>query len=685
MATVLVVDDRAANREIARATLDHGGHLVIEATDGHRALALAKSSHPDLVLTDVLMPGMDGYQFVRELRGDPETADIPVLFYTANYREDEARPLATAFGVSQILSKDASPQELLDAVAVALHAGPAPVALAGTDFGVQHVGTVNAKLMEKVQALDESEARFAAMAEAAPIGIVIADSRGLATYVNPRLSEIAGTSAAELLGDGWLRCLSDDQRQALSSAPGSRPPLDAQRHQEHLTLPDGQQRWLTVLIRTVRDGEQAVAGFVAMIDDVTAVVEADERSRAEERERESEARRRVTARFDSLARMAGGVAHDFNNLLNIVMSFDEFVMEAVADTSGTLLTDVQARAILSDVDQIYRAGQRAAHLTNQLLTFGGRDAVKPAVVDINVLIGEVRDMIGGTIGQHVTITTRLEPQLRHVLSDASQICQVLLNLAINAREAMPGGGSLCFETTNIRASTSGQVAGLPAGEYVHVTVTDTGHGMTAATAAQAMEPFFTTKPAGEGSGLGLATSYGIIKQAGGELFIDSAPGRGTAISIHLPATAQPVVVTEHVVAAAASSDQTILVAEDEDGLREVVTRILTGAGYHVLVAPNGKEALAIAERHDDVIHALLTDVVMPVMNGRELAGALQRARPGTPVLYMSGYAAPIMTGQGLLDPGVTVVGKPFNKADLLNAVNEILSRQAELNATTTQS
>jgi PAS domain S-box-containing protein len=671
LATVLVVDDRAANREIARATLDHGGHLVIEATDGHQALALAKSSRPDLVLTDVLMPGMDGYQFVRELRGDPETAGIPVLFSTANYREDEAQPLATAFGVSQILSKDASPQELLDAVAVALHAGPAPIALTGTDFGVQHVDTVNAKLLEKVQALDQSEARFAAMAEAAPVGIVIADSRGLATYVNPRLSEITQAPAAELLGDGWQRCLSHDQRQAL----GSRQPLDAQRHQAHLTLPDGQQRWLTVLFRGVRDAEQAVAGFVAMIDDVTAVVQAGERSRAEERERESEARRRVTARFDSLARMAGGVAHDFNNLLNIVMSFDQFVREAVANTSGTLLTDVQARAILSDVDQIYRAGQRAAHLTNQLLTFGGRDMVKPAVVDVNLVVGEVRDMIAGTIGQHVTVTTRLDPGLRHVLADASQICQVLLNLAVNARDAMPDGGSLHIETANTRTEAGGQAAGLPVAECVHIAVTDTGHGMPPATAAQAMEPFFTTKPAGQGTGLGLATAYGVIKQAGGELTIDSAPGRGTTIHIHLPATDQAIEAIGDVTAAPAAAGQTILVAEDEDGLRQVVTRLLTGAGYHVLAAPNGQQALAIAERHDDVIHALVTDVVMAVMNGRELAEALQRARPDTPVLYMSGYAAQIMTGQGLLDPGVTVVSKPFTKAELLNALNATINRQ----------
>jgi two-component system, cell cycle sensor histidine kinase and response regulator CckA len=674
MATVLVVDDRAASREIACATLDDGGYRVIEASGGHQALTLAKNSHPDVVLTDVLMPGMDGYQFVRELRGDPDTAGIPVLFFSANYRQDDAQPLATAFGVSKILSKDATPQELLDAVAEALHDQPAPVALAGADFGVQHLYTVNAKLLEKVQALDESEARFAAMAQASPIGIVITDPQGQASYVNPRLIEITQVPAAELLGPGWLRCLSPGQREALRASPDLLPSLDGQRHYEHLTLPGGQVRWLTVLVRPVRDSEDAPAGFVAMIDDVTAVVEADERRRAEEREREREKRRRATARFDSLARLAGGVAHDFNNLLNVIMSFDQFVKEGVTDASGAVLTDAQAQSILQDVDQIYRAGQRAAHLSHQLLTFGGRQAVQPAVVDINVLIGEVHDIIAGAIGQHITITTRLDPDLLHVRADTSQLSQVLLNLAVNARDAMPDGGSLDIETSSTRTGASGQAAGLPAGEYVHVAVTDTGHGMSAATAAQAMEPFFTTKPQGQGTGLGLATAYGVIKQAGGELIIDSAPGRGTIIHLYLPATDQPADAAEHVTAAPAAADQTILVADDEDGLRQVVTRILTGAGYHVLAAPNGQQALTIAENHDGVIHALLTDVVMPGMNGRELAGALQRARPDTPVLYMSGYAATIMNAQGLLDPGVTVVSKPFTKAGLLNALNAALSK-----------
>jgi PAS domain S-box-containing protein len=681
MATVLVVDDRAVNREVARATLERAGYQVIEASGGQHALGMAKTCHPDIILTDVLMPGIDGYQFAGELRRDPATAGIPVLFYTANYRTDEVQPLASDFGVSRILSKNASPRELLDAVAEALHDRPVLAAPAGPDFAERHVATVNAKLMEKVQALDESEARFAAMAEASPVGIVIADAHGLASYVNPQLSEITGTSAAELLGHGWLVCLSHDQRQALRSGPGRLPPsLDGERHHGHLTLPGERQRWLTVLIRPVRDGDHAVTGFVAMIDDVTAVVEADERRRGEERERESEARYWLTARFDSLARLAGGVAHDFNNLLNVIMSFDQFVKEAVAAASGGLLTDDQAQAILSDADQIYRAAQRAAHLTHQLLTFGGREVIKPAVVDINALIGEVREMIAGTIGRHVTITTRLDPQLHHVLGDSSRISQVLLSLATNARDAMPGGGSLHIETSNIAAESSGPGIGLPVSESVHIAITDTGHGMTAATLAQAMEPFFTTKPVGQGSGLGLATSYGAIKQAGGELSIESSPGHGTTIHIRLPATrlpatGQPAEATEQVTAAPVSTGRTILVAEDEDGLRQVVVRLLSAAGYHVLAAPNGQEALTIAERHHGVIDALLTDVVMPAMNGRELAGALQRARPGTPVLYMSGYASLIMSEQGMLDPGVTVLSKPFTKAELLNALDATLSGQ----------
>jgi two-component system, cell cycle sensor histidine kinase and response regulator CckA len=677
MATILVIDDRAASRETARAVLDHGGYTVIEASEGRQALTLARDSHPDVVLTDVLMPGMDGYQLVRELRSDPGTAGIPVLFYTANYREDEARPLAAAFGVSKILRKDASPQELLDSIAAALTA-PAPAATAGTDFGVQHTETVTAKLLEKAQALDDSEARFAAMAEAAPIGIVIADLHGHATYVNPRLSEITRVADAELLGQGWQRCLSPARRQAirasLSDVPAS---LDRQRHHERLTLPGGQQRRLNVLLQPVRHPEHGLTGLIAMIDDVTAETEAEERRLAEEREREAEARRQLNLRFDSLARLAGGVAHDFNNLLNIVMAYDDFVRQAIEEASGAILTDAQAEAVLSDIDQIYRAGQRAADITHQLLTFGGREVVTPVVTDINALIGEARNMIADAIGEHITVTTQLDQHLRPTLADPGQIRQVLLNLAANARDAMPAGGRLHIETANLSTGTTQPPAGLPSGEYVHIAITDTGHGMPAPVVQQAIEPFFTTKPPGQGSGgLGLATSYGVIKQAGGQLSIDSAPGCGTTIHLYLPATGDKPGPAERATAAPGPSGQTVLVADDEDGLRQLVTRMLTRAGYHVLTAPSGQEALRLAQRHDGVIHALVTDVVMPAMNGRELADELRRSRPDVAVLYMSGYAAPLMTEQGLLDPGVSLISKPFSQSGLLSALQVSLGQRA---------
>ena len=686
MATVLVIDDRAASREIAHATLDHGGYTVIEASEGPQALTLARESHPDVVLTDVLMPGMDGYQFVRELRSDPGTAGIPVLFYTANYREDEAQPLAAAFGVSKILLKDASPQELLDSIATALTL-PAPAAIAGTDFGVQHTETVAAKLLEKAQALDESEARFAAMADAAPIGIVIADLHGRATYVNPRLSEITQVADAELLGQGWQCCLSPARRQAmqasLSNVPAS---LDRQRHYERLILPSGRQRRLRVLLQPVRHPEHGLTGLIAMIDDVTVETEAEERRLAEEREREEEARRQLTLRFESLTRLAGGVAHDFNNLLNIVMAYDEFVRQAIEEASDAILTEAQAEAIFSDIDQIHRAGQRAAHITHQLLTFGGREMVTPVVIDINALISEARDMITDAIGEHITITTQLDQHLRHSRADPGQIRQVLLNLAANARDAMPTGGRLHIETANLSTGTAQPAAGLPSGDYVHIAITDTGHGMPAAVVQQAIEPFFTTKPPGQDSGgLGLATAYGVIKQAGGQLTIDSAPDCGTTIHIYLPATDEKPGLAEQPTAPPGPSGQTILVADDEDGLRHLVTRILTRAGYHVLTAPSGQEALRLAQRHDGLIHALVTDVVMPAMNGRELADELRRSRPDVAVLYMSGYAAPLMTARGLLDPGVSLISKPFSQSGLLSALQASLGRQAtESQATESQ-
>jgi two-component system cell cycle sensor histidine kinase/response regulator CckA len=279
-------------------------------------------------------------------------------------------------------------------------------------------------------------------------------------------------------------------------------------------------------------------------------------------------------------------------------------------------------------------------------------------------------VVAQSLGPHVALQTDVAPNLHRVRADGGQLGQVLLNLVTNAVDAMPDGGPVLLRAAN--ASGSGEGDGI-AGDCVHIEVIDAGTGMAPEVLDHAMEPFFTTKPGGPGAGLGLATAYGTVRQFGGQLRIESAPGRGTTVHLHLPATTEPAETVSRDAPMVGSTGRTVLVAEDEHDLREVATRILTSAGYRVLAAADGEEALAVAEAFDGTIDVVLSDVVMPKKNGRELAEALHLTRPATPVLFMSGYAAPLMTDQGLLEPGVTVLGKPFTKAQLLDLLRATLA------------
>jgi PAS domain S-box-containing protein len=621
---------------------------------------------------------MDGYEFVHQLRSTPDTADIPVLFYTANFSADELAPMALSHRVSRVVLKSAEPSELLEAVNEAIRARPhsvqPPERIA---FDENHSLTMNAKLIEKARALDESDARFTTMAEVAPIGIVIGDLSGSASYVNPLLCEITRMRAVDLLGHGWLSCLGPDGQRdvqarlaAGAEAGRSSAPVDTLRSHAYVTLPNDESRWLTVRVRPMYDSERTGTGFIAMIDDVSAVVAAQDRRLLEDREREAESRRQVTERFDSLARLAGGTAHDFNNLLNIILNHDEFATESLTEAAGRILTDSETATIQHDLAQIRGAGLRAGRLAHQLLALGGREVVKPSVVDVDALVAEMRDVLGDALGEGVEIDTDRDTEPHRVLADQGQLRQVLLNIAVNAGEAMPEGGRLHIMVTHAAHAERTPQMTLAAGDYVHIAVTDDGRGMPPEVARRALDPFFTTKSTG---GLGLATSYGLVKQAGGALVIRSAPGHGTTVHLYLPAIERGVDRPAEPAPVLTSTGQTILVAEDEDGLRVLVARILGKAGYHVLAGADGEQALALAESHPGVIDAVLTDVVMPRMNGRQLAEAFAGRWPHTPILYMSGYAAPLMTEQGLVAAGVTVLGKPFSRADLLTAVRTTLA------------
>jgi nitrogen-specific signal transduction histidine kinase/CheY-like chemotaxis protein len=380
-------------------------------------------------------------------------------------------------------------------------------------------------------------------------------------------------------------------------------------------------------------------------------------------------------RLESLGQLAGGVAHDFNNLLAVILNYAEFAAEELAAATESDWAR-RCESAHDDVEQISRAGERAASLTRQLLAFARREVVQPQVLDLDTVITAVQDMLHRTLGEHVELITSLAGDLHPVLADPGQLEQVLVNLAVNARDAMPGGGTLSIDTSNITVDADSIAGGSesPPGQQVRLRVSDTGGGMTPEVVEHAFEPFFTTKSDHGGTGLGLATVYGILQQADGHIRIYSEPGGGTTFSITLPATtlaANPEI--PEYTYQRTPSGETVLVVEDEAALREVTRRILARNGYQVITAASGPEALEIARNYEGDIHLLVTDVVMPHMLGKEVAEQVLLIKPETEVLYMSGYARPVLASQGRLEPGVALVEKPFSEADLLAKAGQVLN------------
>ena len=672
MATVLVVDDRATNRELVRTLLRYQGHQVIEANEGGAALELAHAQHPDLVLTDILMPGMDGYELARELRAAPGTATTPIVFYTANYLEAETRPFAEACGVSRVLLKSSDPEVLMATIDEVLAEGRLPAATIDTaTVDHEHLRAVSAKLFDKAKALSDTEARFRFMANSSPVGIAFGDQHGSASYVNARFMEITSLVADDLLGLGWLCCAGEEDHDRILAVVHGHGARGAQhRYRSRVGLADGALHWLDVRVQAVRDDNGEPGGFIAMVDDVTTVVEADRRRRTAQRQQDLDAKDRATERLDSLSTLAGGVAHDFNNILGSILAFENFVTESITElTAAGRLDAPTGRAILGDLEQIRKGGLRATGLTRQLLTFGSRRTINLAALDLNRAIRESNELLAPTIGAHIHIVTHLAPDLHPILAEPTNVAQILLNLTLNAAHAMPDGGTLTIVTSNAdNTNDSAHDASTPSGRYARLTIRDTGHGMTSETLARAIEPFFTTKGPGQGTGLGLATVYGIVNQLRGVLGIESSPGRGAVFTIYLPTTDQPVELPPSV-ASSGGGTETILIAEDESGIRDTLTRTLTKAGYTVLAAADGADALELAEHHPHEIHLLLSDVIMPGMLGDELATRLHERRPATKILFMSGFAGDLVHRYDVLaSGGVTALPKPFTTDELLTAV-----------------
>jgi two-component system cell cycle sensor histidine kinase/response regulator CckA len=439
--------------------------------------------------------------------------------------------------------------------------------------------------------------------------------------------------------------------------------VDAQRRESR----DAQDKVEAEIVSVRRDAWETQDRFDVRRD--------GERKEALERNELLQQQLQQAQRLENLGQLAGGIAHDFNNLLAVILNYVTFVAEEMdAATESDWLGRWESAS--GDVAQIKRAAERAARLTHQLLVFARREVVRPQVIDLDQVIAGITEMLRRTLGEHIDISTSFAGGLWPVLADPGQLEQVLVNLAVNARDAMPGGGTLTIETGNVTVDADFIAGGSKAqlGRHVRLRVSDSGCGMPADVVEHAFEPFFTTKPEGAGTGLGLATVYGIIAQAEGHIKIYSEPGAGTTFSIMLPVTAEAAIaVPEQARYQRSPKGETILVVEDEEALRDVARRIFARNGYHVITAASGPEAIEIVRTYQGDIHLLVTDVVMPHMLGKEVSEQVRAIKPDIEVLFMSGYARRVLTSQGMLEPNVALVEKPFTEAELMGMTAQVLN------------
>ena len=527
-----------------------------------------------------------------------------------------------------------------------------------------------------------AERRFRSLVEASPDATVQVAGDGSIVLVNAQAERLFGYPREDLVGrpvevlvPPGVRLGHPTHRAGYFADPQFRPMgADLALTAVHR---DGHEIPVEISLSTAAtDTGPIVSAAVRDISERLAAQAERERLIAEAESERYQRRLAQSQRLESLGQLVGGVAHDFNNLLNVIIGYTGFVAQQVAETT---VGDARWDTTRTDLDQIHSAAERATRLTHQLLAFGRRDATKPEVLNLNEIVTGIGQLLRHTLGEHIDLIVTLEEHLWPVKADPGHLEQVLVNLAVNARDAMPSGGKLSIDTDNTVVDDAYAAArpGLHPGRYARLRVSDTGTGMDHETLARVFEPFFTTKPKGHGTGLGLATVYGIIIGTGGHPQLYSEPGLGTTFSALLPITSESALAAGEVRAAPAPAHgETVLVVEDEESLRDLVARILTRHGYRVRIATTAGHALEQLGDLDQPLDLLLTDVVLPTMLGSEVAARARAIRADLRVLYMSGYARDVLNTQGTLDPDADLLEKPFTQDAVLNRVRHILDRTA---------
>jgi two-component system cell cycle sensor histidine kinase/response regulator CckA len=655
-ARILIVDDERPNRQVLEVMLAAEGFVLLSAASGEEALAIVAQQPPDLILLDVMMPRMDGYQVASTIKDNLATKHIPVIM-VSSMDDRQARILGLRAGAEDFLSKPVDRAELCVRVRNLLRLK------AYADYHDRYSQMLEGEVGSRTADLIESERLYRSTFDAAPVGIAHAGLDGRWLRINQRLCDILGYSREELQSSAGQELIQSEDvageaeafRQ-MAAGRLDRHVVDEKRYRRR----DGSFVWARVNMSVHLDAVGQSQHFISVIEDITE-------------RRTLEAQFRQSNKMDAIGKLASGVAHDFNNLLTVILGFGELI------TADVAMPDQHRK----DLDEMMKAARRASGLTRQLLAFSRQQVLNTAPVDVNGLITDMTGMLGRLIGEHIEVGLVLATNLPLVLADRGQLEQVVMNLVVNARDAMAGGGRVTIETTDVELETVFHAAKavnaepVVPGHYVMLAVTDTGLGMTEETQRRLFEPFFTTKATGEGTGLGLSTTYGIVKQSKGYIWADSEPGRGSTFKVYLPVSNRDAplhAVSSVVTEAIKRASETVLIVEDETGVRELSRRMLENVGYRVLEAADGDAAEAVFAGHADPIDLVVTDVIMPGCCGPELLSRLQVQAPALKVLYMSGYTEQSVAQKAGIDRGLPFVQKPFTAGELVRQVREALDR-----------
>ena len=670
MTQILIADDNDDNLYYLQALLGANGYGVVTARNGSEALNLALAAPPDLMISDILMPVMDGFTLCKRWRTETQLRGIPFVFYTATYTDAKDRELGLSIGADDFLTKPLEPEALLKVVRGLLlqkETGTLPDRASAARTGDVFLREYNAALIRKLedklmeletanQVLSDTKEFVQAVLGNSPLPIIAMDKVGKVTLANPAFCAAFGYSDSEVLGRTCSETITPPSLEdecllvAKRLFRENKSPYNTQRRHKDGTILDTE-----IYLCPLRVRDEFV-GTLAIYRDVT------QQKRLEEQLWQAQ-------KLEAIGQLAAGVAHDFNNLLAVMVGYSELIREDA---------EPQSR-LFRHADQIRQACSRATSLTGQLLAFSRRQILLPTVMDLRVFLMELEKTLRRLTREDVELEINVGQQSCQILADPVQIEQVVLNLATNACYAMPNGGSLSLDlsTVSVDEDYARNHSSLRPIDYVKLTVSDTGIGMDEATMKRMFEPFFTTKPIGEGTGLGLASAHGIVEQSGGTILVSSRLGEGTSFEIYLPRTqAELTSSSEPSESQSIGGSETILVAEDNESVRGLLCEMLTSLGYRVLPTASSGDALHMVQDTREWIDLLITDVIMPQMNGRELSELAWSVRPELRVLYVSGYDADLIQRQGVPLRRGGFIAKPFSRMQLATAVRTLLDTEA---------